>query len=392
MKRSITFFVLFLSFVGTAQDSIPPGVVIAKTPAAALYTGSPSILILPNGDYLASHDYFGPAANNDKRIGTTKVYRSSDRGRNWSLVSTIEGQFWSNLFWHRGALYIFGTRGWVNDLVIRRSDDMGSTWTAPTSATNGLILPMIGNMGYHCAPMPVIQHKGKLWRAFEYSPDKGWGRFQSIMLSADTAADLLQSSSWTVSNYLKFDTSWHAGYTAWLEGNAVVTPDQRLVNVLRVNYLGDDIAAVVNVSDDGKTQSFDPRSGFIDFPGGCKKFTIRYDSTSRRYWALTNFASPDEKQKAANIRQSLERARNTLMVMSSADLINWQKHESILYSPDIKQHGFQYADWQFDGKDMIAAVRTAFGPKTDGSHDANHITFHRIKNFRKRIRSSFVDQ
>lgn len=391
MRKSVLFIALVLSVFVRAQDSIPPGIIIAKSPAAQLYTGSPSILILPNGHYLASHDYFGPAANNEKRIGTTKVYRSTNKGKSWTQISTIEGQFWSNLFWHKGALYIFGTRGWVNDLVIRRSDDMGKSWSVPTGSQSGLILPMIGNMGYHCAPMPVIENKGKLWRAFEYSPEKGWGRFQSMMLSADTSADLMQASSWTVSNSLKFDTTWHPGYTAWLEGNAVVSPDQQLVNVLRVNYLGDDIAAIIKVSDDGKSQSFDPKSGFIDFPGGCKKFTIRYDSISRRYWSLANFAPKIEKEKAAGNKQSLERARNTLVLLSSPDLIHWQKHEAILYSPDIRQHGFQYADWQFEGKDMIAAVRTAFGPVTDGSHDANHITFHRIRNFRKKSKLTFPD-
>lgn len=35
-----------------------------------------------------------------------------------------------------------------------------------------------------------------------------------------------------------------------------------------------DRAAIVHVSDDGKTVSFDPQTGFIDFPGGRTKFTV----------------------------------------------------------------------------------------------------------------------
>ncbi len=42
--------------------------------------------------------------------------------------------------------------------------------------------------------------------------------------------------------------------------------------------------------------------------------------------------------------------------------------------------GFQYADWQFDGDDLVAVVRTAWG--AGNYHDANFITFHRVKNFR----------
>jgi len=45
-----------------------------------------------------------------------------------------------------------------------------------------------------------------------------------------------------------------------------------------------------------------------------------------------------------------------------------------------------YADWQFDGDDLIAAVRTAFDDGQSGAHsnhDANFLTFHRVRNFRR---------
>jgi hypothetical protein len=58
----------------------------------------------------------------------------------------------------------------------------------------------------------------------------------------------------------------------------------------------------------------------------------------------------------------------------------------LLYHPDTVSHGFQYADWQFDGDDMVAVVRTAYDDAEGGAHnnhDANYVTFHRIGNFRK---------
>jgi hypothetical protein len=48
--------------------------------------------------------------------------------------------------------------------------------------------------------------------------------------------------------------------------------------------------------------------------------------------------------------------------------------------------GFQYADWLFDGDDLIAVVRTAFDDADGGAdsfHNANFLTFHRIRNFRE---------
>jgi hypothetical protein len=50
-----------------------PGVVIDHVPATSgLYIGSPSLAILPKGDYVASHDFFGPKSGEFKsaRSGT----------------------------------------------------------------------------------------------------------------------------------------------------------------------------------------------------------------------------------------------------------------------------------------------------------------------------------
>ena len=91
------------------------------------------------------------------------------------------------------------------------------------------------------------------------------------------------------------------------------------------------------------------------------------------------------------MNHTLERTRNTLVLISSEDLIHWKKHFTVLYSPDIKQHGFQYADWTIEKNDIITAVRTAYGPITNGSHDANHITFHRIRSFRKKLTKEITE-
>ena len=44
-----------------------PGVVLAHSPGATgVYIGSPSLVVLENGTYLASHDFFGPGTNFDR--------------------------------------------------------------------------------------------------------------------------------------------------------------------------------------------------------------------------------------------------------------------------------------------------------------------------------------
>ena len=78
--------------------------------------------------------------------------------------------------------------------------------------------------------------------------------------------------------------------------------------------------------------------------------------------------------------------RNTLVIKSSSDLKNWSVHKVLFHHPDVLKHGFQYIDWQFDGKDIIFLSRTAYDDEFGGAdnyHNANYLTFHRIKNFRR---------
>jgi hypothetical protein len=175
---------------------------------------------------------------------------------------------------------------------------------------------------------------------------------------------------------------------AWLEGNAVVAPDGQLVDVLRVQTRSpDEKAAIVRISPDGKTAAFDPATGFVAFPGGAKKFAIRFDPQSRLYWSLASIVHP--RHRAENPGS----IRNTLALTSSSDLVHWEVRSIVLYHPDVKKHGFQYVDWLFDGDDLIAACRTAYDDGQGGAHnahDANYLTFHRIAGFRNRTMADSV--
>jgi len=360
-----------------------PGVVVDHSPATTgLYIGSPGIAVLPDGAYVASHDFFGPKSR-EHQSATSAIFCSNDRGQTWEEVARIDGAFWSNLFVHQGHLFLMGPTRHHGLIVIRRSDDGGRTWTTPVDANSGLLTE---SGEYHTAPMPVVIHNGRLWRGFE---DAGggqqWGtRYRAMMMSAPVDADLLKSDSWTFSNYINRDPQWMEGrFRAWLEGNAVVSPDGQLFDILRMHYdaLGGK-AAMVRISDDGTTATFDPTTDFIDFPGGAKKFTIRFDPQSKAYWSLVNPVMPI----ATLTRYSAGSICNTLALMRSTDLKKWEMRCILLYHPDIKKHAFQYPDWQFDGDDLIAAIRTAYDDGLGGAHrahDANYLTFHRFKDFRE---------
>jgi hypothetical protein len=254
-----------------------------------------------------------------------------------------------------GTTYEYGR------IVIRRSADGGRTWSAPSFLT--------AEPNFHTAPVPAVVYKGRVWRAFEYHPPGPWGFFEALVLSAPEKADLLDARSWTMTPRLHFPADAAEG-KHWLEGNVVAGPSGRLFDILRV----DDVEKAALVRVEAGALHYE---GMVDFPGGAKKFTIRYDRKSKRYWALSNPAPG--AAKPASIR-------NTLALISSPDLRRWEVRRTILTHPDSQFHAFQYADWQFDGDDLAVVSRTAFDDGEGGApraHDANFLTFHRVERFRE---------
>lgn len=373
-----------ISIKGFLSDIEIPGKILGHRAASSrIYLGSPSICILPNGNYIAASDFFGP--NPEARVdgkSVTRIYQSTDAGESWTILTDIVGQFMSNLFVHQNNLYILGLAGNEGNLIIRKSTDGGASWTSPTDSTNGVL--KTGR--FHTAPTPVVQHNGRLWRAMEDADGviQTWPKkFRAFMLSVPENADLLVAGNWTSSNAMPYDSSYLGGYFyGWLEGNAVVGPGGNMLNVIRVHTFDKlrERVALININNTGTTATFSPPTGFKDFPGGGKKFTIRFDNISKKYWTLSNYVPQDYRGVIP-----LDRVRNTLALCSSTDLQSWTVESMVLHHPDTLKHGFQYVDWQFAGEDIIAVSRTAYDDGIRGAnthHNNNLFTFHRIKKYR----------
>lgn len=355
------------------------------------FLGSPSIIRLNDGALLATHDYFGPGCprNHENEESLTSVYRSEDNGSTWHNITHIMNAFWSNLFLHQGDVYLLGTSQQYGSIVIRRSSDGGFTWTHPKDETSGLLFQggaYRDPPNYHCAAMPVLEHEGRYYRAFEDCDPIQWGRgFKSLVISAPTNSDLLDSSNWTMSNKLAFNPDWlpsnwpKLSNPGWLEGNIVIAQNGELWNMLRFNSSPlVDKAAIVKITNEGQKATFNPDNGFIDFPGGMTKFTIRKDPVTNIYLTLVN----------NNTNPDWPSQRNILSLYASKDLIQWNPIKTLLWdktglTPEdsIRLTGFQYVDWQFDGEDIIYIVRTAYRGAIR-YHDSNQINYCVEKNFR----------
>ena len=113
MDRIVFSALALISAAACTASAVPsdpfvaiPGTVIAQTPdPTSVFLASPSIVILPNGNYVALHDTYGA-------YQTENVFLSTNRGATWTQVAEFPGE-WSNLFLDGGHLYAMGT--WSND-------------------------------------------------------------------------------------------------------------------------------------------------------------------------------------------------------------------------------------------------------------------------------------
>ncbi len=361
------------------------------------YIGSPSLVRLPDGALLASHDYFGQLYTLEGENGLTSIYRSEDNGQSWENITHIINAYWGTMVSLPDAVYHIGMTRDYGDMVVRKSTDGGFTWSVPKDEKSGVILRgtpaglphqyrietsgtelVHGGRIYKCFDRHAIEPGGPEWRA---------DKFATGVMSADIASDLLDASSWTLSNLLQFDYTKYgdpevAGFgNGWLEGTLVPAPDGTLAELIRMHLKKYNKAGLLRLSGDGKELSFDYRDGIIDFIGGDSRFTVRRDPKTGLYVTFSNYIAMKDGEPTTN--------RNRLCLSVSEDLRHWRILRDALTDDtglewDFSRRltGFQYCAWHFDGEDdIILLSRTAYrGANT--FHNANRLTFHRFEHWR----------
>ncbi|MDO5477744.1 MAG: hypothetical protein Q4G23_01105 [Clostridia bacterium] len=340
------------------------------------YLCSPSLLVHPDGYYLASMDLFAPGQPQN----LTLIFRSDDKGETWYHYSELMPCYWGELFYHNGDVYMMASSTEYGDLLIGKSTDGGKTWGTPTVLLRGSSDPT--GAGTQKAPMTTVIHNGRIyltcdWGAWSFIPY----RHSPMIISCKVDDDLLVSENWSISEPCPISEEWEGvakGVNGGvLEGNIVETPDGKLAEIMRYELMetsepkyGLIMRYKVNENDPDAPVEFDR---VIKFPGNRSKFIIKRDKVSGKYYSLASIIY-DENEL---------RARNYLALLSSSDLDNWEITADLLdyRNDDPSKVGFQYVDFDFDGDDLIYLSRTSINGAND-YHNANYSTFHRLKNFR----------
>jgi len=351
-----------------------PGVVVHRLPVPSLadrlarravYTASPSIAVLPGGDYVITDNLFGPGSEAD-RSGTTQVFRSRDRGRHWEQIAVIRDMKRGSLFVHDDDVYLFGFRAAPGDLLIRRSGDGGQTWTDPRDETSGLLR----RGTYGGTPNRPVIHEGRIWFAVS-------GR---RVMSAPVESDLLRADSWTLSSRADTSRGPFGKEAVITEAQVVASPETGVVVMPKI---GGEAFTVLLRAGKSPAKLRDPRpDDWVPFPGGEKKFAAGFDPVTGSFFALSNPVLPAYEDSG----WPPEMIRNAAALLVSRDLREWRVATVFLESPQVDYEAFQYLSYDIDGDDLVIASRTAFAigdGKPPRGHDSNLTTFHRIEDFRR---------
>lgn len=338
------------------------------------YLCSPSIIKLNDGTLLASMDLFEGSAPQNLSL----IFRSEDNGESWIHLTELFPCFWGKLFTHKNDVYMLSMSTEYGDVLIGKSSDGGKSFTTPTVIARGSCLNKAA--GFHKAPMPVINHNGRLWTAIDYG---AWaiGGHASSILSIDENDDLLCAENWSYTHPVQYNPDWEGAVTGksagCLEGNAVVTPEGDIVNMLRYQTngcepsYGKSVLLKVDVNDVEAPLTLHK---IIDFQGNLSKFDIVYDDVSKHYLSIIT-GNKDHQ------------GRNILSFAASKNLYDWETVCTLIdyTNSDPKMVGFQYISFLINGNDILYLSRTALN-EPHNFHDANYITFHKIINFRSLLK------
>ncbi len=300
----------------------------------------------------------------------TYVKKSTDGGKTWVDVCKISGMTYGQLISVEDTIYVMGQNMKNIACIAKLNAEKSSGYEIAFIHSN------VSTTGG--GPGTVVVKDGKLYRPYNAS-----------VYYADVNSDLMKSESWTLSESARtyFNNDWVIRVNGevpsdWsiMEPNMVIGPQGQLYYMARIDGIGRNIAVMLELKEDGSFE-YVGNNGIINIQTTWNRFCVRYDEVSQKYITLTCVYTANEH----------DRARRTLAIQVSDDMINWQVVDYVLVDREMVNptyatwfHGFQYVDFDIEGNDIIMAVRESVGD-ANCYHDGTYITFYRMENFRNII-------
>jgi hypothetical protein len=321
----------------------------------------------------------------------THILRSGDGGKTWQQISELP--YYSAVPWlHKDALFLFankgGTKSRNDDLLLLKSTDGGKSWSEPVTLFRGHF--------WNCHT-GMVQRDNRLYWAID---DLALGKKRGPrVIAGDLSGDPMSPAAWRLSEPVPFpgvpDALVNPKFAElgdqYLEPNVIDVRGKLrvLMTVKPKRQSTAGLAAVLDFEDKGgpidlKFTQFHP------MPGGQLKFCVLWDEQSKMFWAAANLAVDAqgaydwwvEGEKRGSFRYASGvggNDRRFLMLMYGLDGLNWFQAGCIAQADRISQ-SFMYARPVIDGDDLAIIARSSIN--APDQHDADHATFHRVKNFR----------
>ena len=342
-------------------DDGPPGVVVVESSDYKnLFCETPSIVVLKNGDYLVSHTY--GFSNGNEPLEQTTVYLSKNKGVDWKKISTIDSMHGASFALKGDDVFLIGSSKKKNGHpAITVSSDNGVNWSDPVIAKK---LGLSGRL----SPTAALIHNDRVWRSYSSLRAQTW---KIHLYWAPYNSDWLDADNWSEIVEVEDRTDFRGSWSQISNGNPIPLPQGvGLVASCFTKGTQNGVAAFLPISNNGKSLEFDEVNSLFDFPGGGSKFTVRYDSKSKKYWAIVN----KQKDPYADL--------NYQVLVSSSNLKDWKVNSVLFRHLNYFYFGKHNADWVFDGDDLVSVSQVAWEGAKSARH-STHIVFDRIKNFRK---------